>query len=157
MCHFLPVYHLGIAFLGRVKGQNITLILFFRHQLRVKIRFERKRLDRITFDKRWVHAASLVVRKGATLKSPFPPFPGHGCIGLSLPGPHPGKLSIQLFPLLPLVSSVTCHRSRHLVSKDLPAHFFFSPVSYDPSPIFAKDLCFHIFCLMLSLWPVPLP
>ena len=25
MCHFLPVYHLGIAFLGRVEDQNITL------------------------------------------------------------------------------------------------------------------------------------
>ena len=25
MCHFLPVHHLGIAFLGRVEGQNITL------------------------------------------------------------------------------------------------------------------------------------
>ena len=25
MCHFLPVYHLGIAFLGRVEGQNITI------------------------------------------------------------------------------------------------------------------------------------
>ena len=25
MCHFLPVYHLGIAFLGRGEGQNITL------------------------------------------------------------------------------------------------------------------------------------
>ena len=25
MCHFLPVYHLGIIFLGRVEGQNITL------------------------------------------------------------------------------------------------------------------------------------
>ena len=25
MCHFLPVYHLGIAFLGRVEGQNITM------------------------------------------------------------------------------------------------------------------------------------
>ena len=24
MCHFLPVHHLGIAFLGRVEGQNIT-------------------------------------------------------------------------------------------------------------------------------------
>ncbi len=40
-------------------------ILYFRHQLRVKIRCDRKRLDRITFDKRWVYAASLVVRKGA--------------------------------------------------------------------------------------------
>ena len=25
MCHFLPVYYLGIVFLGRVEGQNITL------------------------------------------------------------------------------------------------------------------------------------
>ena len=24
MCHFLPVYHLGIAFLGWDEGQNIT-------------------------------------------------------------------------------------------------------------------------------------
>ena len=27
MCHFLPVYHLGIAFLGWVEGQNITKVL----------------------------------------------------------------------------------------------------------------------------------
>ena len=27
MCHFLPVYHLGIIFLGRVEGQNITVAL----------------------------------------------------------------------------------------------------------------------------------
>ena len=40
---------------------NRDLILFFRHQLRVKIRCDRRRLDRITFSKRWVHAASLVV------------------------------------------------------------------------------------------------
>ena len=40
------------------------LILYFRHQLRVKIRCDRKRLDRITFNKRWVNAASLVVRRG---------------------------------------------------------------------------------------------
>ena len=25
MCHFLPVYYLGIVFLGRVEGQNITI------------------------------------------------------------------------------------------------------------------------------------
>ena len=49
------------------------LVLYFRHQLRVKIRCDRKRLDRITFSKRWVHAASLVVQKGATLESSFPP------------------------------------------------------------------------------------
>ena len=37
------------------------LILFFRHQLRVKIRCNRKRFDHITFDKRLVNAASLVL------------------------------------------------------------------------------------------------
>ena len=26
MCHFFPVYYLGIVFLGRVEGQNITLV-----------------------------------------------------------------------------------------------------------------------------------
>ena len=55
--------------------------LYFRHQLRVKIRCDRKRLDRITFSKRWVNAASLVVRKGATLESSFPSLPAHGVYG----------------------------------------------------------------------------
>ena len=44
------------------------LVLYFRHQLWVKIRSDRKRLDRITFSKSWVKAASLVVRKGAMLE-----------------------------------------------------------------------------------------
>ena len=57
------------------------LVLYFRHQLRVKIRCDRKRLDRITFSKRWVTAASLVVRKGAILESSFPPLPVHGVYG----------------------------------------------------------------------------
>ena len=57
------------------------LVLYFRHQLRVKIRCNRKRLDPITFSKRWVHAASLVVRKGATLVSSFPPLLAHGIYG----------------------------------------------------------------------------
>ena len=57
------------------------LVLYFRHQLRVKIRCDRKRLDRITFSKRWVTAASLVVRKGAMLESSFPPLPTHGVYG----------------------------------------------------------------------------
>ena len=39
---------------------HCELILFFKHRLWVKIRCDRRRLDRITFDKRWVHAASLV-------------------------------------------------------------------------------------------------
>ena len=46
------------------------LVLYFRHQLRVKIRRDRKRLDRITFNKRWVNAAILVVRKGQCWSHP---------------------------------------------------------------------------------------
>ena len=74
-------------------GANFSLcnlILFFRHQLRVKIRFDRKHLGHTTFHRRWVHAASLVIWKGATLESSFPLFPAHGCGGLGLSGPHPG-------------------------------------------------------------------
>ena len=33
MCHFLPVHHLGIVFLGRVEGQNITLIIHIKMDL----------------------------------------------------------------------------------------------------------------------------
>ena len=65
------------------------LVLYFRHQLRVKIRCDRKRLDRITFNRRWVNAASLVVRKGATLESSFPPLPAYGVYGTGPSGPHP--------------------------------------------------------------------
>ena len=43
------------------------LVLYFRHQVRVKIRCDRKSLDRITFSKRWVNAVSLVVRKGGNV------------------------------------------------------------------------------------------
>ena len=46
------------------------LALYFRHSLRVKIRCDRKRLDRITFSRRWVTAASLVVRKGQCWSHP---------------------------------------------------------------------------------------
>ena len=66
------------------------LVLYIRHQLRVIIRCDRKRLDRITFNKRWVNAASLVVRKGAMLKSSFPPLLAHGVYGTGPSGPHPG-------------------------------------------------------------------
>ena len=78
---------------GLYEGANFSsrdLILFFRHQLRVKIRCDRRRLDRITFSKRWVHAASLVICKGATLESSFPPLPAHGDDGPGPSGPHPG-------------------------------------------------------------------
>ena len=65
------------------------LVLYFRHSLRVKIRCDRKRLDRITFSRRWVNAASLVVRKGAMLESSFPPLPAHGVYGMGPSEPHP--------------------------------------------------------------------
>ena len=66
------------------------LILFFRHQLRVKIRYDRKRLDRITFNKRWVYTASLIARNGTMLESCFPPLPVHDNDGLGPSEPHPG-------------------------------------------------------------------
>ena len=41
MCHFLPVHHLGIAFLGRVEGQNITIsrrmILLYSHIIHMQL------------------------------------------------------------------------------------------------------------------------
>ena len=64
------------------------LVLFFRHQLRVKIRCNRKRLDLLTFDKRWVNAASRVVRQMAMLESSFPPLSAHGDYGPGPSRPH---------------------------------------------------------------------
>ena len=66
------------------------LVLYFRHQLRVKIRCDRKRLDRITFDKRWVNAASVDVRKEAILESSFPFLPTQGVYGTGPLRPNPG-------------------------------------------------------------------
>ena len=66
-----------------VNFSHRDLILYFRHQLRIKIRCDRKRLDRLTFSKSWVNAASLVVRKGAMLESSFPPLPAHSVYGTS--------------------------------------------------------------------------
>ena len=73
-------------------GANFSyrdLILFFRHQLRVKIRCDRRCLDHITFSKRWVHAASLVVCKWAMLESSFSSLPAHGDDSPGPSGPHP--------------------------------------------------------------------
>ena len=66
------------------------LVLYFRHELRVKIRCDRKHLDRITFSKRLVNAASLVVRKGTMLESSFPSLPAHGVYSMGPLGPYPG-------------------------------------------------------------------
>ena len=46
---------------------HCDLVLYFRHQLRVKITYDRKLLDLITFNNRWVNAASLVIRKGGNI------------------------------------------------------------------------------------------
>ena len=76
---------------GLYDGANFShhnLILFFRHQLRIKIRCNRKHLDQITFNKRWVYVAGLVVLKGATLESSFLPHPMHGDEGPGPSGPH---------------------------------------------------------------------
>ena len=77
---------------GLYEGANFShrdLILFFRHQLRDKIGYDRKCLDRITFNKRRVYAASLVARKGTMLESCFSPIPVHGDDGPGPSGPHP--------------------------------------------------------------------
>ena len=73
---------------GFYDSANVSLrdlILFFMHQLRVKIGSDRKRLGRITFDRTWVHTASLVVQK----ESSFPSFPAPGCSDPCPSGPHP--------------------------------------------------------------------
>ena len=73
---------------GFYEGTNFShrdLILFFRHLLRVKIRYDRKHLD----CKRWVYAASLATRKGSMLESCFLPLPGYGDDGPGPSGPHP--------------------------------------------------------------------
>ena len=123
---------------GLYDGANFShrdLILFFRHQLRVKIRCDRKRLDRITFDKRWMYAVSLVVRK---LESSLPPLPAHGDDDSS--GPHPVS-SFFIHPFCPLVSFCldVCHWPRHLVIRfqdlSLP-QFFLSPRPSSSTPFF---------------------
>ena len=79
---------------GLYDGANFSHhdpIFFLGHQLWVKIRCDRKRLDCIPFDRRWVHAASLVIRKGAMLESSFPPLPAHGDYGPAPSDPSPDK------------------------------------------------------------------
>ena len=82
-----------------VKFSHHDLISFFRHQLRVKIRCDRKHLDRITFNRRWVHAASLVIQKGAMLESSFLPFP---VTLIKFPASHP---TLRFFYPISLVLS----------------------------------------------------
>ena len=85
---------------GLYDGANFSdydLIYYFKHQLLVKIRCDRKYLNRITFDERWVKAANLVVRKGARLESAFPPLShGHHSTASSL-NPYPGSVGSLFF------------------------------------------------------------
>ena len=82
---FLPILAVArmVIWTTRKKGlyddanfSHRDLVLYLRHQLRVKIRCDRKRLDRITF--------------GAMLESSFPPLLAHGVYGTGPSGPHPG-------------------------------------------------------------------
>ena len=55
---------------GILRGEGYSyqdLILFFKHQLRVKIRTDQKRLHSTDFSERWVKVASLVFLRGASL------------------------------------------------------------------------------------------
>ena len=135
------------------------LILYFRHQLRVKIRCDRKRLDRITFSRRWVNAARLVVRKWAMLESSFPPLPAHGVYGTGSSGPHP-RVSRHCFfsSLKPSQQYVVSHHPRHLVvsSQDLPIPIIFAPQPY-PSPLLLKILKVHMYKNHITCFYVPIP
>ena len=89
---------------GLSDGANFShsdFIFFFRHQLRVKTRCDRKRLDRITFNRRWVHAVSLVVRKWVMLESFFPPLPVHGDYRT---GPLPPPVQLDCSTPFPIIS-----------------------------------------------------
>ena len=82
---------------------HCDLILFFRYQLKVKIRCDRKCLDCIIFNKRWVNAASLVVQKRAVLESSLPPLHVYGDDSPNSSGPHH-----QLVNFVPLSFPVSC-------------------------------------------------
>ena len=71
------------------KFSHCDLIMFFRHQHRVKIWCDRKCLGHITFDRRWVYAVILVIWKDARLESFSPPLHAHGVNGLGPSGLHP--------------------------------------------------------------------
>ncbi|CAE1276092.1 unnamed protein product [Acanthosepion pharaonis] len=58
-------------FHGREKFSSSQLILFFKHQLKVKIRTERKRLHPLEFGEIWVSLARLCRVKGADLEWHF--------------------------------------------------------------------------------------
>jgi len=52
------------------------LICYFKHQLEVKIRCDRRMLETMTFNERWINAASLCVRTGAGVETLLPAHHG---------------------------------------------------------------------------------
>ena len=118
-----------------------NLVLYFRHQLMVKIRYNRKCLDHKKFDKRWVNAASLVVRKGVMLESSFPPLPAHGIYGPDSSGPYYGLVDF-VSPLISHQQFVVSHHPLDLIVslQDLlhPNSFYTSNPHL--SPFFSEDL-----------------
>ena len=93
-----------------VNFSHHDLILFFRNQLRVKIKCDRKRLDCITFNRRWVHTTSLVVWKRAILESSFFPLPAHSDYGQG-----PSGSRHRWVGLLVSILSLVSHFPRHLL------------------------------------------
>ena len=87
-------------------GSNFShrdLILFFRHQLRIKIRCDRKRLDRITFDKGWL-CADWSYERGQRWCHPSLLFLRMATMVRVLQDPTPGKLFFFFYLFCPLVS-----------------------------------------------------
>lgn len=55
-------------FYGGEKFSSSQLVLFFKHQLKIKIRAERKRLSSSKFGERWLNVSRLVHLRGANLE-----------------------------------------------------------------------------------------
>ena len=106
---------------------HFDLVLYFRQQLRVKIRCNRKRLDRITFDKLG-ECGELCRKKGDNF----------GVILLS--SACPWRLQYGSFGTPSRVSRL-CHRPRHL---EVSLHDLPHPINFVPQPLlqsaFVEDL-----------------
>ena len=95
---------MGIWTMGQIALYNCIifyfyhLICYFRHQCREKLRCDRKGLDHITLDERWVKTVNLVDRKTATFESSFLPLPTYGSDSPSPLYEHtPGKLVFVIY------------------------------------------------------------
>ena len=114
---------------GLYDGKIISdrdLILFFKHQFTVKIRYDRKHLDRKTLNKKWLHVATLIVRKGAI---PIPPLTAHGRDGLGLSRTLARLVIVTLSPFIPQLVEHCVSRYCHLVysNQEAPTLFIFMP------------------------------